>query len=66
MALPGMRFTAGRLRALDALAAGDLRPVLPATKPPFAVGAPKPTPPSLQALSRLVPLLPPQTPPAKR
>ncbi len=37
---------AGRLRVLDALAAGDLRPVLPAPKPQFAVGAPKPTPPS--------------------
>lgn len=37
---------AGRLRALDALAAGDLRPVLPAPKPKFEVGAPKPTPPS--------------------
>lgn len=37
---------AARLRALDALAAGSLRPVLQAPKPKFAVGAPKPTPPS--------------------
>ncbi|HEV2197678.1 MAG TPA: HNH endonuclease [Candidatus Acidoferrum sp.] len=37
---------ANRLRALDALAAGELRPVLPAPQPKFVAGAPKPTPPS--------------------
>ena len=37
---------ANRLRALDSLAAGELRPVLPAPQPKFVMGAPKPTPPS--------------------
>lgn len=37
---------ANRLRALDKLAAGELRPVLSTPKPKFEVGAPKPTPPS--------------------
>ena len=38
----------GRLSALDALAAGDLCPVLPTPQPKFAVGAPKPAPASYE------------------
>ena len=37
---------ASRLQALDSLAAGELRPILPAPQPRFVVGAPKPTAPS--------------------
>jgi hypothetical protein len=37
---------ADRLRALDALAAGDLRPTLPAPHAQFGGGAPKPAPAS--------------------
>lgn len=37
---------ADRLRKLDALAAGELRPDLPTPQPKFVVGAPKPTPAS--------------------
>src|SRR5215467_12872766 len=39
---------ADRLRKLDALAAGQLRPDLPAPQPKFVAGAPKPTPSSYQ------------------
>lgn len=37
---------AARLRALEALAAGDLRPILPTKKPQFGAGTPKPAPAS--------------------
>lgn len=36
----------GRLRTLEMLAAGELRPAIPTPKPQFAVGAGKPTSPS--------------------
>lgn len=53
---PQRRLTAAeledRLRALDALAAGELRPVLPAPQPKSVVGAPKPTPPSYKRFLR--------------